>query len=328
MPTAANSDTIAQAVALLQQGRLVAFPTETVYGLGADARNPEAVKLIFAAKGRPTNHPLIVHIPNVTYLDAWATAIPENARNLAQQFWPGPLALILNKRPEVPSEVTGGQTTVALRVPNHPVALQLLQAFGGGIAAPSANRFCRVSPTQALHVSEELGDTVDLILDGGPCQVGVESTIVDLSTDRPRLLRPGHISRSQIETVLNTELLLPETATPITSELRAPGMMDIHYAPTTPALRCYTAELATIVENLLASGQKIGLLTCQTTLPAQPTLSVIQLSQQAAAYAQGLYAALRQLDQLQLDKIVVEQPPETEAWRAVNDRLGKATHTY
>ena len=212
-PVFADDAAIDYAAHLLRQGRLVAFPTETVYGLGADASNPDAVRRIFQAKGRPADHPLIVHIPSIDSLNDWALTVPDAAHQLAARFWPGPLAMILNKRPEVPLVVTGGQDTVGLRMPDHPVALRLLRAFGGGIAAPSANRFCRISPTQAAHVEEELGDAVDLILDGGACQVGVESTIVDLSGNRPKLLRPGHITRLEIEAVLQTELLLiaPQT---------------------------------------------------------------------------------------------------------------------
>jgi L-threonylcarbamoyladenylate synthase len=198
----ADQDSIQQAAQLLRKGRLVAVPTETVYGLGADATNPEAIKKIFAAKGRPADHPLIVHIPDASYLNAWAVDIPDSALILAERFWPGPLTLVLKKQPDVPLEVTGGQETIALRVPNHPVALNLLKVFGGGIAAPSANRFCRISPTQASHVAEELGDKVDLILDGGACQVGLESTIVDLSSGNPKLLRPGQIGKAEIEELL------------------------------------------------------------------------------------------------------------------------------
>ncbi|MFI3137245.1 MAG: L-threonylcarbamoyladenylate synthase [Methylococcaceae bacterium] len=332
LPVLADSAAIEQAALLLREGRLVAFPTETVYGLGADARNPAAVQRIFAAKGRPADHPLIVHLSNVAHLDEWAINIPDNAIKLAAHFWPGPLAIILNKQPTVPVEVTGGQETVALRVPNHPVALQLLQAFGGGVAAPSANRFCRISPTQALHVAEELGDTVDLILDGGACTVGVESTIVDLSTERPRLLRPGHISYLQIEAVLNTALLLPPSLKPThtasASAVRAPGMMAVHYAPSTLALRYRAEQLPVLLRELTASHKKAGLLTYREAIPENPITQVIQLSNHADAYAQALYASLRQLDQLQLDIILVEQPPESEAWRAVNDRLSKATRAY
>lgn len=330
MPTPVISDdaAIQKAVTMLQQGRLVAFPTETVYGLGADARNPLAVQRIFAAKGRPSNHPLIVHIHSVACLADWAVNIPETVMRLAEAFWPGPLAIILKKHPHVPLEVTGGQQTVALRVPNHPVALALLQAFGGGIAAPSANRFCRISPTQANHVAEELGDAVDLILDGGACAVGVESTIVDLSAEHPRLLRPGQITRMQIEAVLNTELLLPAALPTPQLALRAPGMMDIHYAPVTPALRCSLEGLERSIEILTAGQQKIGLLTHHAAIPKNAHVTVMRLPNDSDAYAQGVYAALRALDQLQLHNILVVQPPDTEAWRAVNDRLSKATTVF
>lgn len=319
----ADAAAVAEAAVLLRQGRLVAFPTETVYGLGADARNAEAVRGIFAAKGRPADHPLIVHIAEAAQLDDWATHIPQAARQLAAQFWPGPLALVLPKQAAVPEVVTGGQQTVALRVPGHPVALALLRAFGGGIAAPSANRFCRISPTHAAHVADELGDAVAMILDGGPCQVGVESTIVDLSGTQPRLLRPGHISPAALEAVLGQSLLLPEAAP--SSDIRAPGMMAVHYAPSTPALRCAPERLQTQAQALLATHPHIGVLAYQQNLPADPRLHILTLPTAAADYAQALYAALRTLDALPLARILVEQPPQTEAWRAVNDRLNKAT---
>ncbi|MEK7737911.1 MAG: L-threonylcarbamoyladenylate synthase, partial [Pseudomonadota bacterium] len=201
---------IAHAVTLLRAGELVAFPTETVYGLGADAANPAAVAKIFAAKGRPADHPLIVHLPSAEALDAWAREVPESARKLAAAFWPGPLTLILKRQPQVPDAVTGGQDTVGLRVPDHPLALALLKAFDGGrfrgIAAPSANRYGRISPTSAAHVRAELGAAVPLVLDGGDCQVGIESTIVDLSRGTPRLLRPGAIGAADIAHVLGANL--------------------------------------------------------------------------------------------------------------------------
>lgn len=327
-PTIATADAIARAAELLRQGRLVAFPTETVYGLGADASNADAVAGIFKAKGRPATHPLIVHIGDVASLYDWADTVPEAALKLAERFWPGPLAMILPKKPEVPLAVTGGQDTVGLRMPNHPVALALLKSFGGGIAAPSANRFCRISPTQAIHVSEELGDAVDMILDGGPCQVGVESTIVDLSGNQPRLLRPGHITREEIEAVLQTELLLPSNKAPepeTSDEVRAPGMMAVHYAPTTPAILCPAEQLPERLRQLAALGKKIGLLSCRLDIAETGQIRVVRLPDNAADYAQNLYAALRQLDAMQLDLILAEQPPQTESWRAINDRLGKAT---
>ena len=325
-PILADDAAIAKAALLLRQGRLVAFPTETVYGLGADASNPEAVKRIFSAKGRPADHPLIVHIPDVDRLADWALSVPESARLLAARFWPGPLTLILKKKPEVPSVVTGGQDTVGLRIPDNPVALSLLRAFGGGIAAPSANRFKRISPTQASHVAEELEGFVDMILDGGPCQVGLESTIVDLSGSRPILLRPGQITRLQIEQVLGGELAVispTEKASP--GDVRAPGMMKIHYAPVTPAMLCNGGYLPEIVRSLTAQNQKLGVLLFQQDIAEEPDIRVIRMPVHAQDYAQALYAALRELDRLQLDRILVEQPPETEEWRAINDRLSKAT---
>lgn len=322
-PIFADSAAIARAAQLLKQGRLVAFPTETVYGLGADASNAEAVARIFAAKGRPSDHPLIVHIAGAEAMADWAAFVPEAATRLAARFWPGPLALVLKKQPWVPLAVTGGQDTVALRVPNHPVALSLLRAFGGGVAAPSANRFCRISPTLAEHVADELGDAVDMILDGGACQVGVESTIVDLSGERPRLLRPGQITLSALEAVLHTELLTPQAASQ--SELRAPGMMAVHYAPATTALLCPADRLLEQIHKLTADGKKTGVLAYRAEIAEAPQVRVIRMPEQADDYAQALYASLRELDQLQLDIILVEQPPRTEAWRAINDRLGKAT---
>ena len=198
-PTAVTPASIEQAADLLHRGKLVAIPTETVYGLGADASNPEAVAKIFQAKGRPADHPLIVHLAYASQMKDWAEEVPDSALRLASAFWPGPLTMILRKKASVPAVVTGGQETVALRVPDNPVALWLLRVFGGGIAAPSANRFGRISPTTAQHVAEELGDAVDCILDGGPCTVGVESTIIDLTDQQPTILRPGRITRSQLE---------------------------------------------------------------------------------------------------------------------------------
>jgi L-threonylcarbamoyladenylate synthase len=326
-PIFADDAAIENAVKLLRQGRLVAFPTETVYGLGADAANPDAVQRIFQAKGRPADHPLIVHISSVDSLNDWALTVPDAAQQLAARFWPGPLALILNKKPEVSLVVTGGQNTVGLRMPDHPVALNLLRAFGGGIAAPSANRFCRISPTQAVHVEEELGDAVDLILDGGTCQVGVESTIVDLSGNRPKLLRPGHITRHDIEAVLQTELILayPQSEQANQSGLRAPGMMAVHYAPATVAMLCPADRLPEIIRELNFRNKKIGILAYSLKQAENRLTRLIRMPEQADVYAQALYAALRELDGLQLDMILIEQPPVTEAWRAINDRLGKAT---
>jgi L-threonylcarbamoyladenylate synthase len=318
----ADESAIQKAADLLRQGKLVAIPTETVYGLGADAKNPEAVKRIFAAKGRPADHPLIVHIPDAAALLHWAIEIPEIAWKLAERFWPGPLTLVLKKHPDVPMEVTGGQNTVALRVPAHPVALNLLQAFGGGIAAPSANRFCRISPTQASHVEEELGDKVDMILDGGACQVGLESTIVDLSGAQPRLLRPGQISKSKIEELLQVKLVLPEN----NEQIHAPGMMEVHYAPITETLLCTQDQVKAILQGDAFQHQhKMGIASYFTKIDSDLFAKIIGMPKDVHDYAQSLYSTLRTFDDADLDLILIEQPPQTEKWQAVNDRLIKAT---
>ena len=311
--------TIDQAVAILRAGGLVAFPTETVYGLGADAGNPEAVRKIFAAKGRPAEHPLIVPLASAKQLSEWAVEVPESAYELAAAFWPGPLTIILKRARRVPDAVTGGQETVGLRVPAHPLALKLLRAFQGGLAAPSANRFGRLSPTTAEHVRQELGDQVDLILDGGPCPVGLESTIVDLSSGKPRLLRPGGITVAQLSEVLG---IAPEAGG--RGAPRASGTMKSHYAPGTPAR---LLGLGDIFEHLSqsAANAKLGVLAYHPqpvglanvvwrTLPAEP-----------AAYGRRLYAALRELDALGCDELLIEAVSDEPAWLAVADRLRRAT---
>lgn len=319
-PTAVTPESIQHAAALLRQGKLVAIPTETVYGLGADASNPEAVAKIFHAKERPADHPLIVHLAYASQMKDWANEVPDMALRLANEFWPGPLTIVLPKKASVPLAVTGGQDTVALRVPNNPVALWLLRVFGGGIAAPSANRFGRISPTTALHVAEELGDTVDCILDGGPCTVGVESTIVDLTDTQPTILRPGRISRSQLEEVLQTQVALKSQ-----HKIRAPGMLASHYAPNTPAYLCTEASLPAMLEQQQKQGKQVGVLVFSESLSGLSCRHLLHLPHQVEEYEAALYAALRELDEFQLDSILVEQPPEKEEWTAVNDRLSKAT---
>lgn len=327
---------LVRAVALLQAGELVAFPTETVYGLGADAANPAAVAKIFAAKGRPADHPLIVHLPGAGHLDRWARDIPPAAWELAEAFWPGPLTLILKRAPGVPDAVTGGQDTVGVRVPAHPLALDLLRAYaqaGGGtngmcgIAAPSANRFGRISPTDAVHVHEELGDSVALVLDGGPCPVGIESTIIDLSRDAPlppRLLRPGHITPEQIETVLG---IRPELVAPNSGNGNAPrvsGSLDAHYAPTTPMRLVAPERLLDLMNALRHSGRRCAALCHSQPPQAGMPHAWIMLPADPEGYARGLYAALRELDQAGADLIVVEDIPSSAAWVAVADRLRRA----
>ena len=324
-----------QAVELLQAGELVAFPTETVYGLGADAANPEAVARLFAAKGRPADHPLIVHLPGAGYLERWARDIPAIAWELAEAFWPGPLTLILKRAAEVPDAVTGGQETVGLRMPAHPLALGLLRAFalaGGGrgglcgIAAPSANRFGRISPTEAAHVHQELGAAVALVLDGGPCQVGIESTIIDLSLggdQPPRLLRPGHITPEQIYAVTGMRPEWP-AARQSGNVPRVSGSLEAHYAPLTPMRVVATSQLPEVIAGLQESGRRCALLArTRQMLPALPHAQR-QLPDEAEAYAHGLYAALRELDQAGSDIIVVEDIPAHPAWVALADRLRRA----
>lgn len=305
---------IRAAARLLEAGTLVGMPTETVYGLAADASNPDAVAAIFAAKGRPSNHPLIVHVARDADLSRWVAELPEPARQLIAAFWPGPLTLILKRASQVPLAVTGGQDSVGLRCPAHPVAQALLQEFRqgqGGLAAPSANRFGRVSPTTAQHVIDEFGapgvGPLAAVLDGGQCDVGIESTIVDLTrldTVGPVLLRPGRISHEQLAQVLGVSLSLPDQAAP-----RVSGSLDAHYAPQTPLALVATAELQRVVEALQAKDKKIVTLRCQPD---------------AHDYAHALYASLRALDDEGADLILVEQPPQEPVWQGVNDRLRRA----
>lgn len=311
---------VTRAAALLRAGELVAFPTETVYGLGADAANPQAIAKIFAAKGRPADHPLIVHIPDASHLGRWAIDIPEVARQLAAAFWPGPLTLILRRHPAVLDAITGGQDTVGLRVPNHPLALQLLREFDGGVAAPSANRFGHVSPTTAEHVREELGEAVTLILDGGPCAVGIESTILDLSGGEPRILRPGMLNAAAIATVLG---VMPEFGATQNAP-RVSGSLEAHYAPRTPLCLVPEAELAAAAEAALAAGRRVVMLSALAPGAVDGRFLWREASADPVQFAHDLYARLRELDALDADLMLAAMPPAEEAWRAVADRLRRA----
>lgn len=308
---------IAEAVRVLRSGGLVAFPTETVYGLGADASNAAAVARIYAVKGRPAEHPVIVHFATTEAAFSWAREVPEAARKLAQAFWPGPLTLILRRAPNVPDAVTGGQDTVGLRVPSHPVARELLALFGGGIAAPSANKFGRISPTRAEHVREDLGAEAALILEGGAAEVGIESTIVDLTRGRPVLLRPGHIQPEDIERVLGEAPLAPDAQAP-----RASGTLQAHYAPRA-ALKL--AKRTEIIDSLVTNrGRRIAVLALEVTVPRLAPALLRVVPAVPAHYAQSLYANLRELDAAHPDLIIVESPPDTPSWAAVRDRLTRA----
>ncbi len=304
---------IREAVAVLKRGGLVAFPTETVYGLGADASNPAAVARIYKVKSRPVNHPVIVHIGDAGQLERWAREIPQDARKLAARFWPGPLTLVLGRARGVGDYLTGGEDTIGLRMPNHPVALELLRQFGGGIAAPSANKFGRISPTTAEHVRNDLGDEVDLILDGGPCEIGIESTIIDLSRDRPVLLRPGRISTGDIAATLGATPEPRDRSAP-----RAPGTLESHYAPRQP-LRLVAGD-----QWERGAWQNCAVLCFRARPVGEKCAMWIRASRDPQRYARNLYSNLRALDVSGCDEILVEEPPASAEWAAVRDRLARA----
>lgn len=309
------------AARILREGGIVALPTETVYGLGANALDPQAVARIFAAKQRPEFDPLIVHVPDVGAARSLAEEFPPLAEQLAERFWPGPLTLVLPKKNSIPDLVTSGLPHVGLRVPAHPLMHQVLQLANLPIAAPSANLFGRISPTTARHVADQLGDRVDYILDGGPCAVGVESTVLQLA-DKPRLLRPGGLALEDLEALLGPVEVVRPTDDPGNKSQVAPGMLPQHYAPRTPLRLIDTGNVIT----QLPQG-KIGLLRFRDALDlpasAQEILSPWGDDRLAAA---NLFAALRRLDALNLDLIVAELLPERGLGRAINDRLRRAAH--
>ncbi|MFE1559988.1 L-threonylcarbamoyladenylate synthase [Streptomyces sp. NPDC058734] len=311
---------IAAAAGVLRAGGLVALPTETVYGLGADAENADAVNRIFEVKGRPSSHPLIVHIGGAEQLDDWVEEVSPTARLLAENFWPGPLTLVLRRGRRVPLEATGGLETVAVRVPDHPVALELLAAFGGGVTAPSANRFGSVSPTTADHVTAELGEAVDCVLDGGPCQVGVESTIVDVTGDVPSILRPGGVTREDLEAVLGFPLAVPST-----SEVRVPGQHPSHYAPRARVVLVEPGTVVAEAERAQEQGHRVGLLLPRPFDGAGVKAhAVVEVPGSPAAYARGLYGFLRELDDRGCDLILASLPAEEGLGLAIANRLRRA----
>ncbi len=291
------------AVELLRAGKLVAFPTETVYGLGADATSDAAVVRIFKAKGRPGSNPLICHVADATVAKRYAKTWPAKAQQIADAFWPGPITIVVEKTPAISAFATAGGPTVGLRAPDHPLTLELLRRFDRPLAGPSANRSTRVSPTTARHVLDELGDSVDLILDGGPCRVGIESTVLNLSGSTPAILRPGGISREQIESVIG-RVIVQHHVTPTTEPALSPGQHAIHYAPITPAYRFESSALSSI--------------------PTERT-AIIRCDTDPIAYARTIYDRLRSLDTRNLRAIYVEMPPDEPRWLAVRDRLIRAT---
>ncbi|HET9662852.1 MAG TPA: L-threonylcarbamoyladenylate synthase [Burkholderiales bacterium] len=316
----ASDRDIERAVEILRAGGLVAFPTETVYGLGADASNAAAVRKIFAAKGRPHDHPLIVHIADAIQMAAWASDIPKHAHLLAQRFWPGPLTLVLQQAADVSDLITGRQKTIALRAPVHPVARALLARFGGGIAAPSANRYGRVSATTAEHVRREFGDEIDCILDGGATDLGIESTIVDLSGATPSVLRCGVITEGMLEEALGVPLAAPGRASP-----RAPGTHERHYAPQTPLMVMEPDLLLELASSLSRQGKRVAVLARSAKQPLLSGMTWIGAPSNPAGYAHDLYANLRLLDEAGCDAILAEAPPTDMEWAAIRDRLTRAS---
>jgi L-threonylcarbamoyladenylate synthase len=340
LPNIEPSDEEIQTAALaLTKGLLVAFPTETVYGLGADAENIDAVAKIYATKGRPSNHPVIVHVAPNADLSYWVSELPLDATKLINAFWPGPLTLILKRADNIPAAVSGGQDTLGIRCPSHRVAQKLLSVFSdlkgghGGVAAPSANKFGHVSPTMANHVREEFSEelktinTIASVLDGGQSDVGIESTILDLSrivTHGAVLLRPGHITSDAIAEVLGYAPSSPDIAAP-----RVSGSLDSHYAPSTPVALVHANELFSTLEQLSKAGQRVALISHlnpeevdQTSL--QKLLALQQMSNNAVVYAHDLYAALRNMDHINADIILITALPEDQQWLGVNDRLRRA----
>jgi L-threonylcarbamoyladenylate synthase len=318
-----NPALIAEAAAVLRRGGLVAFPTETVYGLGANALNPEAVACIFAAKGRPANNPLIVHIADVDQARALVSDWPPAAAALARAFWPGPLTLVLSRGPRVPDVVTAGGPTVAIRVPAHLVALALLRESNLPLAAPSANRSSYLSPTRADHALRDLDGRIDMILDAGPTPGGVESTILDLTPSPPRLLRPGLITPAQMESVVGPIERGSSHAVSRDAPLPSPGLLPRHYAPRA-ILECTESDAPQRVATLAREGKRLGWLAFNPADPSSDNLSVIQMPSDPGDYAAELYAALHTLDQAGLEQIIVSMPPDTEEWLAVRDRLRRA----
>ena len=313
---------IEAAVQALRDGELVAFPTETVYGLGANAQNPAAVRRIFEAKGRPANHPVIVHLDSPRYLHRWVREVPELANRLAEAFWPGPLTMVMPRAPQVHEVITGGQDTIAIRVPQHPMAQQLLTAFGGGIAAPSANRYGRLSPTRPEHVREELGDAVRVILDGGECQLGLESTIVSFEGERVRLLRPGSITAQQIRALVGELALGPGADSP-----RVPGATATHYAPVTPMTIVPAGEVDAQADAASAGGRRVAVLAQRLPLRSHKYVTWINAGRRPEAYAHDLYTNLRTLDKAGCQRILVQAVPDGERWEAIRDRLLRAAST-
>jgi L-threonylcarbamoyladenylate synthase len=318
---------VEQAVNYLKQGKLVAFPTETVYGLGADAKNIDAIKRLYKAKGRPEGHPVIVHLSDINQLPQWTNSnlISKSAEILAKSFWPGPLTLILPKTNNVLLEITGGQNSVGIRIPRHPIAQALLKAFGSGLAAPSANKFGKLSTTSAKDVSAEFGHEIAMVLDGGFCDVGIESTIVDCTQENIKILRPGIISITEITQALaNYNLENTILSADTVGTTKAPGNLASHYAPQTPTIVLPVDRLLERLNLEENSGKKIAVLALSPLNIGQTHLIVAP--NDAHKYARALYSNLRELDKLKADLILVEEVPHNEMWAGIVDRLTRASY--
>ena len=311
---------IEAAVDALRDGELVAFPTETVYGLGANASNPAAVRKVFELKGRPPAHPVIVHIDERRYLKRWVREISPSAEALAEAFWPGPLTLVLPRGEAVHDVVTGGQDSVAIRIPSHPMARQLLDAFGGGIAAPSANRYGRLSATRAEHVTDEFGDAVKVILDGGESQVGLESTIVSCLDGAVRLLRPGAITLGQLRKVVGDVQIGADRSVP-----RVPGSTVAHYSPATPLTIVPGGEIDALADSMSEGGQRIAVLAQRLPLKTYQYVTWVNAGKRTEAFGHDLYSNLRALDKAGCARILVQEVPGDERWDAIRDRLARAS---
>lgn len=331
VPPPGTDAAVTRAAEVLAAGGLVAIPTETVYGLAADALDAEAVDRIFAAKGRPATNPLIVHVADAAMARSLASTWPLAAEQITATLWPGPVTVIVPRGPRIPHSVTAGGPTVALRCPELPLARRLIATLGRPLAAPSANRSTQLSPTTAGHVLEGLGNRVDLILDGGRCDRGIESTVVDCTTDPPCILRPGPIGRAELEAALGRPVrdASGTHADGATIPARSPGMLARHYAPKTPLE--VSSAAAERVASLLQAGKRVAWLTCRTedpevrALASSRDLLVVPMPPDPAAFASSLYATLHAIDRRGIDAIVIDAPPDTESWRAVMDRLGRAS---
>jgi L-threonylcarbamoyladenylate synthase len=330
-----NAEKLRAAAGILRAGGIVAFATETVYGLGGDATNAQAIERIYQAKGRPPTNPLIVHVSDESMAREFTTEWPPAAQELSRAFWPGPLTIVLPRSPRIVPQVSAGLQTIGVRAPNHPVAQALLRAFGGPIAAPSANRSNRISPTTADHVRSELGDAVDLILDGGPCQIGIESTVVDLCGAHPQILRPGSITLSQIARVIGNTATAPDPI-PSSQPATSPGQQLVHYAPLTPAFSfegsqavdvahwCQNHPDAAAAILLIEGSPSEGVILAQSSVAHH----LVHAPGNAPEYARALYATLRELDAGGFCRLWIEMPQDQVAWTAVRDRLLRATKSH